>query len=152
MVCTGASDGWRSSDAQGELSALEKGMHALHSGMDVKAYAASVGRARTTVHAEVYAAEVATVVPDIGNELTKHFAKLVEIHAAPQWLWPALVQWMAGAPATESGKEIKPWTVEQTRAMVARLKDAPEKLPEWFSDDTPANLIEGASRVRDVAA
>jgi len=29
--------------------------------------------------------------------------------------------------------------------------DAPEKLPEWFSDDTPANLIGGALRVRDVA-
>jgi protein gp37 len=58
---------------------------------------------------------------------------------------------MVGAPATESSKEIKPWTVEQTRATVARFKDAPEKLPEWFSDDAPTDLIEGALRVRDVA-
>jgi hypothetical protein len=37
------------SNAQGELSALERGLHALNSGMDVKAYAGSVGRARTTI-------------------------------------------------------------------------------------------------------
>jgi hypothetical protein len=39
-------------NAQSELSPLERGMHALHSGMDVKAYAASVGRARTSVQDE----------------------------------------------------------------------------------------------------
>jgi len=54
-------------NAQGELSALERGTHALNSGMDVKAYAASVGRARTTVHDEVYAAEVARAVPQCGT-------------------------------------------------------------------------------------
>jgi hypothetical protein len=57
----------------------------------VKAYAVGVGRARSTVHDEVYAAEVAEAVPDIRNSLSRHFAKLVEIHAAPAWLWPALV-------------------------------------------------------------
>src|SRR5580693_4795023 len=46
---------------------------------------------RSTVHDEVYAAEVAEAVPDIRNSLSRHFAKLVEIHAAPAWLWPALV-------------------------------------------------------------
>ena len=45
------------------------------------------------------------------HDLTEHFRALIEIHAAPQWLWPALVHGMVGVPATES----KPWTVEQTR-------------------------------------
>jgi uncharacterized protein YbjT (DUF2867 family) len=65
--------------------------------MDVKAYAESVGRARSTVHSEVYAAEVAEAVPDIGND---RFAQLVEIHAAPEWLWAALVAARACAVST----------------------------------------------------
>ena len=39
-------------------TALERGGHALHSGMDVKVYAASVGRNRHTVQDEVQAARV----------------------------------------------------------------------------------------------
>jgi hypothetical protein len=52
-------------NAQSELTARERGMHALHSGMDVKAYAESVVRARTTVQDEVKAARVADAVTDI---------------------------------------------------------------------------------------
>jgi hypothetical protein len=37
------------SNAQSELTALERGMHALNSGMDIKAYAESVGRKRESV-------------------------------------------------------------------------------------------------------
>jgi ParB-like chromosome segregation protein Spo0J len=92
-------------NAQGELTALERGMHALHSGMDVKAYAESVGRARTSVHDEVYAAAVAEVVPHVRNGLADQFKSLVAIHASPRWLWPALVSRMV----EES------WTVEATR-------------------------------------
>jgi ParB-like chromosome segregation protein Spo0J len=103
-------------NAQGELTALERGMHALHSGMDVKAYAESVGRKRSTVHDEVYAATVADAVPDIRNDITAFFSQLVAIHAAPRWLWPALVSRMV-----DEG-----WTVEATRKTVAGAKDAPE--------------------------
>jgi ParB-like chromosome segregation protein Spo0J len=80
------------SNAQSELTALERGLHALHSGMDVKAYAASIGRVRSTVHNEVYAAEVAEAVPYVWNELSKVFSHLIEVHAAPRWLWSALVE------------------------------------------------------------
>jgi hypothetical protein len=45
------------------------------------------------------AAEVASAVSDIRHELSSHFAKLVEIHAAPQWLWLALVRALLGADA-----------------------------------------------------
>jgi hypothetical protein len=83
-------------NAQGELTALERGLHALHrpEGMDVKGYAASAGREnqyRNVVN-EVYAAEVAALVENVFNaSLSPHYMKLVEIHAAPAWLWPALV-------------------------------------------------------------
>jgi hypothetical protein len=53
-------------NTQGELTALERGIHALNSGMHVKAYAASVGRKQQTVSNEVLAARVAHAVPDIG--------------------------------------------------------------------------------------
>lgn len=71
-------------------------MHALKSGMDVKAYAEKVGRARNTVGTEVRAARVAVTVPDIGHGTSHHI--LNEIHAAPFFLWPALV---AAAAAEE---------------------------------------------------
>jgi hypothetical protein len=47
------------------------------------------------------------------NDLTEHFRALTAIHAAPQWLWPALVR------ALLEGKGL---TVEQVRAQVVRLK------------------------------
>ena len=102
------------SNAQGELSALERGMHALRSGMEVKAYAESVGRKRTTVHDEVYAAEVAEAVPHMRNEISDYYRHLTAIHAAPYWLWPHL------APAMLQ----KHWTVEQILTAVARLRKA----------------------------
>ncbi len=87
--------------------------------MDVKAYAASVGRARVTVQREVMAAKVAAVFNG-EHDLSKQFLTLVEIHAAPEWLWSALV-----AAMVESE-----WSVEQTRKQVARFKGAPEPLAE----------------------
>ena len=71
--------------------------------MDVKAYAASVGRAQRTVANEVWAAEVAAVA-DVGNE---SFSQLVEIHAAPKWLWAALVNAMVedGLDAPQGGRQ-----------------------------------------------
>jgi len=152
MICFAIPEGdERGGYAENFYKEIEKPIFEDESGMDVKAYAASVGRARTTVQREAYAAEVASAVPINGHELDQLSTHLVEIHAARRWLWPALVHGMVGAPETETAKEIKPWTVEQTRAMVARFKDAPEKLPEWFSDDAPTDLIGGALRVRDVA-
>lgn len=98
-------------NTQGELSALERGTHALHSGMDVKAYAEAVGRARSTVHREVYAADVAQAVPISGNDLNRYVTQLAELHAAPSWLWPALAAELMA----------RGWTVEATRGKVAAL-------------------------------
>jgi hypothetical protein len=51
---------------------------------------ASVGRAkeRVTVQREVMAARVAAVT-NVSHDLSGHFLTLVEIHAAPEWLWSA---------------------------------------------------------------
>lgn len=89
-------------NAQSELSPIERGMHALHSGMDVKAYAASVGRVRTTVQDEVKAARVAEAVTDIRHDEKPRFAQLVEIHAAPRWIWPSLVAALGAGPSIKS--------------------------------------------------
>jgi hypothetical protein len=56
--------------------------------MDVKAYAESVGRKHQTVLDEVHAAKVAA---DTDIRVDGFFSQLVVIHAAPQWLWAALV-------------------------------------------------------------
>lgn len=101
------------SNAQSELTALERGFHALNSGTDVKAYAESVGRPRTTVSSEVLAAKVAASVTHMGHNLSSQFKALVEIHAAPVWLWHALV-----SSLVEHG-----WTVEATRKAVQKVKD-----------------------------
>ena len=85
-------------------AALERGIHALNSGMDVKAYAASVGRERTTVLRETYAAEVASVC-HVAHDLSDQFRALSEVHAAPRWLWSALVSAMVESK----------WTLEATR-------------------------------------
>ncbi len=52
-------------NAQSELEPLEEGMHALDSGMDQKAYAAKVGKARATLQDRWHAAEVFRTVRDI---------------------------------------------------------------------------------------
>jgi hypothetical protein len=71
---------------------------------------ASVGRAHTTVHREVSAAEVSSVT-NVGHDLSEQFQTLVEIHAAPGWLWSALVTAMVDGE----------WSVEQTRKKIAAL-------------------------------
>ena len=65
------------SNSQGELSALERGMHALRSGMDVHAYGETVGRKFTTVQREIQATRVAQACADIGTQATERFSQLV---------------------------------------------------------------------------
>ncbi|UHC14453.1 hypothetical protein LRS73_18060 [Methylobacterium currus] len=123
-------------NAQGELTALERGMHALWSGMDMKAYAESVGRPRKTVSNEVLAARVAETVARVGHDLTGRSKALVGIHAAPRWLWPALVERLV----TEG------LTVEVTRKLVADLKDVAAP-PAWAGANAIADaLVSGEMR------
>jgi ParB/RepB/Spo0J family partition protein len=149
------------SNAQSELTALERGLHALRSvekpeDLDVKAYAERAGRAkeRRTVQSEIMAARVAEAAADIGHALSDRFSQLVEIHAAPEWLWPALVEAMLPSEATlrEPGGNVivegkRAWTVEETRTQVARFKNITE--PPFFLDIARA-LVEGIAMPADV--
>jgi hypothetical protein len=129
------------SNRQSELSPLEHGEHALRAtekgkhGKSVRAYAEAVGRPERTVSLEVAAARVVSSSPISASCLdkTRHLA---ELHAAAEWLWPALVRRMLEAA----------WTVETTRSQAGRLKDAPEP-PIWADRDALAgDIVEGKTR------
>jgi len=83
------------SNAQGELSPLERGMHALAATEkhgDIKAYALAVGRKPATVQGEVQAARVAKNGQPFLGDLLERTNQLVAIHCAPQPCWLALVR------------------------------------------------------------
>ncbi len=83
-------------NTQSELHALEEGKHAAESGMELKAYAKVSGKKQTTLFARVAAYRV-MADSDIGiDDAQKTWSNLAEIHAAPEWLWPALVSQMVG--------------------------------------------------------
>jgi ParB/RepB/Spo0J family partition protein len=128
----------RTLNAQRGLTALERGTHALLSGMEIKAYAVSVGRPHQTVYDEFYAAEVAEAVPHVRNELADASYKAVAaIHVAPRWLWPALALAMVAGG----------WTVKTTQVRVAQLKNLPADPPEWLSVGFVEGLRSGNVRL-----
>ena len=71
-------------------------MHALKSGMDVKAYAEKVGRPRQSVSVEVCAARVADSVPHMWHDLPPYTRHLALFHGCHQ-LWRTLALDSAGA-------------------------------------------------------
>ena len=98
-------------NTQSELSALERGIHALHSGVSGSEYARSVGRTQQSVALEIQAAKVYEATTHVVTKVQAQLAwrNLAEIHAAPQWLWTALVQQMIADS----------WTVATTREKVS---------------------------------
>ena len=98
-------------NTQGELSPLEKGMHARAAtekgkwGASVNAYANSIGVDEKTVRVWIAAAEVAAKFGP-GSELLRRAKHLAEIHPVPEACWCALVTRMLDCG----------WTVDQTRA------------------------------------
>jgi hypothetical protein len=129
------------SNAQGELMALERGMHALNSKMTERAYAAKAGRPLSNIDREIRAARVASVCLDIETNLADWFSQFCEIHAAPRWLWPALAAVMAA----------EKWTVARTREQVERLKGLSDDMPGWAGEKFVEGLVSGVVPVRDVA-
>ena len=91
-------------NAQGELSPLEVGLHALHSGLSGREYARQVGIAQQTLVHRINAARVAErVTPHGVDDRWRHLA---EIHPSPRWLWRALVAAMV-APRREASRRMK---------------------------------------------
>ena len=77
-------------NAQGELSLLERGVHALHSGLGVREYAKATGVSPSWTTELRNAAEVFAYANNDARLLNKA-RWLVELHSAPRWLWKPLV-------------------------------------------------------------
>lgn len=117
-------------NTQSELHPLEEGKHAAASGMDLKAYAEKVGKARTTLSDKVKAFRVLSVTHVRHADIRDRWRCLAEIHAAPSWLWRALVDELVAAE----------WTVERTRKEAGRVS-AVEAPPEWANTEAIATAL-----------
>ena len=85
-------------NTQSELHPLEEGKHAAQSGMDLKAYAEASGKAYKSLYNKVTSYRVSSV-SHVGNaDAQDNWRNLAEIHAAPNWLWKALVAEMLDTP------------------------------------------------------
>lgn len=128
-------------NTQSELHPLEEGKHAAQSGMDLKSYAEKAGKARTTLSTKVKSYRVMAVT-DIGHDKAREsWSQLAEIHAAPKWLWRAMVETMLN----------NSWTVAVTREQVAKFKDVGD-VPSWaMADEIARGLLSGAINKTEVA-
>lgn len=124
--------------------------------MDLKAYAEQAGKSRTSLNHNVHAWRVLSAThmghesppwylygydepvpfPALEEEprpnawLKEHWRNLAEIHAAPEWLWTALVHQMVADH----------WTVAATREKVKAVKDIAEP-PIWADSEQIAELL-----------
>jgi protein gp37 len=132
---------------QSELTPLERGMHALKSGLTVRDYAEKVEGSKSDIDRNRAAAIVAAALSPYGDiaRLTACHRQLAEIHVAAEWLRRALALRMLAAN----------WNVETTRTNAGRLKDVPkaEDIPIWVDRDAVAEaLAAGTMKPGDVAA
>ena len=117
-------------NTQSELHPLEEGKHAAESGMDLKAYAEASGKVRKTLSDKVMAWRVWSVADIRHDGLRDSWSQLSVIHAAPNWLWSALVKQMV-----ESG-----WTVQVTRDKVGAFKEVADP-PSWADSGRIAEAL-----------
>jgi ParB family chromosome partitioning protein len=137
------------SNEQSELSPLERGMHALGAtekgkhGRSIAAYAEKVGRKEPSVNSEIRAARVASSQTSVNfAELLRKCSLLVEIHAAPQACWPALVDQMM-----KHG-----WTVKKIAEMVAEIRavKSPRGYEKLFPKDRLQDVLAGGEKIGDL--
>ena len=118
-------------NTQSELHPLEEGKHAAESGLSLREYAERSGRGKSDTDRKKSAAVVFAACPHVGTSAAKEgWRNLAEIHAAPEWLWPALVARMVEGA----------WTVATTREHVAAVKSAGEP-PPWADPDVLASSL-----------
>jgi hypothetical protein len=91
------------------LHPLEVGLHALRSGLEPKAYSEAVGKPRTSIQTKVSAARVASETHvSLTDDVMDRWRHLAEIHAAPPWIWHALVDAMLSTKKKPGGKSCQP--------------------------------------------
>lgn len=127
------------SNAQGELSPLERGMHALaatekgsKTGKSVAAYAERIGKTAQAIHVEIAAARVASSLKSIGDcsGLVNKCTHLSEIHAAPSHCWSALADRLIQHD----------WSVEETKREVATIRQL--KPPRGYEEIFPLEKLQ----------
>ena len=129
---------------QGELLALEIGIHALATvndktkkGGGVRAYAAEIGKGEDALKQWIGGADVYGTLCDISrtNELHNKTSHLYEISKAPQHTWQLLADLLIKCD----------WSVKDTQAAVNRVKSI--NLLDWMKADfkeiatTPAIVL-----------
>lgn len=130
-------------NTQSELHPLEEGLHALDSNMTIREYADKSGKGKSEIDRRKSAAEVMRACPHVGTTAEKKecWRQIQEIHAAPQWIWSALVKQMI-----ESS-----WTVAVTRDKVAAFKEVGEP-PKWADSGRIAEaLLNGQMKINEAA-
>lgn len=103
------------SNTQGELSPLERAIHAYEAckaGKRQDEYAKECGVTKVAVTFWVQAAEVAKASLVNLTELVPYATHLTAIHAAPEFCWPTLVERLLA----------ERWTVEQTAVAVKAVR------------------------------
>ena len=76
--------------------------------MDLKAYAEKSGKAQTTLHNRVTAFRVLRDSHVRIDLIRDNWRNLAEIHAAPNWLWKALVAEMLDTPRARGREVVHP--------------------------------------------
>jgi ParB/RepB/Spo0J family partition protein len=129
-------------NAQGELSPLEIGMHALayvtpsqgKTGGGITAYANRIGKSQPHLSELRSAASVVTALHRSSDEVRVLLDKakhLTEISRAPEPFWPWLVRWMLDRQAT----------VVDVRAKVAEIQAFNGTIPDAFAGWLPYQQI-----------
>lgn len=97
------------SNSQGELSPLERGIHFNRAGLGVREYARLTGRSAAGVTYESQAGRVFSQLNTNAEVLLEKTQHLAAIHALPPECWPDAVQTMLdkGWSAKETGEQVK---------------------------------------------
>jgi hypothetical protein len=116
-------------NTQSELHPLEIGKHAVESGQSMSAYAKNLNLSNKNMTLRSNAYEVYTVLPYRNLSDLDGWTRLAEIHAAPEWLWPAMVAQMIEGEWTAS-----PWGDKEAACEKAGLNFNSAKKCGWVAD------------------
>jgi ParB/RepB/Spo0J family partition protein len=133
-------------NTQSELSEIEIGRHAKESGYTQTEYSKTVGKSQQSVSLWIKAADVYHTCGTEHPDLSASWRNLAEIHAAPKWIWAALVEKMV-----EDG-----WTVQVTREKVSKAKSIGDldvnTYPYWNVAGVASNIVNGVMRPSDITS
>lgn len=117
--------------AQGELQPLDVGLHARNRGLSIREYAKRTGEKPHNIRPRIASAKGIPPCRHIPTESARgRWLCLAEIHAAPHWAWPAVVEKLLE----------EEWPVEATRKQVGPVSLATLR---WHSPQEETPVHEG---------